>query len=72
MESYNSQDCSEYNKIQNILQKYAEAAKLGKAEIVKPYFHEQAVIFGEIDGKKIDGLINLDQQTLHLISELIF
>jgi len=43
------EDFSEYTVVENIARKFIEAVKTGNSEIVKPYFHENAVIFGQLD-----------------------
>jgi len=52
------EDFSEYTVVENIAKKFIEAVKTGKSEIVKPYFHKNAVIFGQLDKDTIqDGTI---------------
>ena len=41
------EDIREYNAVENVARKFIEAVKSGKSEIMKPYFHEKAVIFGQ-------------------------
>lgn len=43
------EDFSEYTKVEEIAKKFIEAVKNGNSEIVKPYFHPNAVIFGQLD-----------------------
>lgn len=43
------EDIKEFNEIENISQKFIEAVKNGNSEIVKPYFYEKAVFFGQLN-----------------------
>lgn len=49
------EDFCEYKKVEEIAEKFIEAVKNGKSEIVKPYFHENAVIFGQLDKDTIQA-----------------
>ena len=42
-------DIKEYNSVENVARKFCEAVKAGKSEIVKPYFYEKAVFFGQLN-----------------------
>ncbi len=42
-------DIKEYNAVENVAKKFCEAVKKGKSEIVKPYFYEKAVFFGQLN-----------------------
>ena len=40
---------SEYTKVEKIAKKFIEAVKNGNSKIVEPYFHKDAVIFGQLN-----------------------
>lgn len=42
-------DIKEFNAVENIAWKFIEAVKNGNSEIVKPYFYEKAVFFGQLN-----------------------
>ena len=42
----------EYNKVENVAKKFIEAVKNGDSKIVKPYFYEKAVFFGQLNEKE--------------------
>ena len=42
-------DIKEYNAVEAVAKKFCEAVKAGKSEIVKPYFYEKAVFFGQLN-----------------------
>ena len=42
-------DIKEFNEVENIARKFIEAVKNGNSEIVKPYFYEKAVFFGQLN-----------------------
>jgi len=42
-------DIKEFNAVENVARKFIEAVKNGNSEIVKPYFYEKAVFFGELN-----------------------
>lgn len=45
-------DIREYNAVENIARKFIEAVRTGNAEIVRPYFYEKAVFFGQLNEKE--------------------
>ena len=42
-------DIKEYNAVEFVAKKFCEAVKAGKSEIVKSYFYEKAVFFGQLN-----------------------
>ncbi len=42
-------DIKEFNAVESIAWKFIEAVKNGNSEIVKPYFYEKAVFFGQLN-----------------------
>ncbi len=42
-------DIKEFNAVEAVAWKFIEAVKNGKSEIVKPYFYEKAVFFGQLN-----------------------
>lgn len=38
---------NEYEKVATVMNKYYEAQKLGNAEILKPYCHKNAIMYGD-------------------------
>jgi hypothetical protein len=44
-------DIKEYNAVEAVAKKFCEAVRAGKSEIVKPYFYEKAVFFGQLNEK---------------------
>lgn len=42
-------DIKEFNTVENVAKKFIEAVKNGNSEIVKPYFYEKAVFFGQLN-----------------------
>ena len=42
-------DIKEYNAVENLGRKFVEAVRKGDAEIIKPYFYEKAVFFGQLN-----------------------
>lgn len=42
-------DIKEFNAVENVARKFIEAVKNGNSEIVKPYFYEKAVFFGQLN-----------------------
>lgn len=42
----------EFNKVENVAKKFIEAVKNGDSKIVKPYFYEKAVFFGQLNEKE--------------------
>jgi len=42
-------DIKEFNAVEQIAWKFIEAVKNGNSEIVKPYFYEKAVFFGQLN-----------------------
>lgn len=53
---------SDYQAVKNTLNKYLEAGKKGKSEIMKPAFHKNAIMYnadkGEINGGEIKALFD--------------
>ncbi len=45
------EDFSEYQKVEELAKSFIEAVKNGDSDIVKKYFHKNAVIFGQLDDK---------------------
>ena len=41
-------DIKEFNAVEAVAKKFIEAVKNGNSEIVKPYFYEKAVFFGQL------------------------
>lgn len=41
-------DIKEFNAVESVARKFIEAVKNGNSEIVKPYFYEKAVFFGQL------------------------
>lgn len=52
----------EYKAVKNALNKYLEAGKLGKSEVLKSAFYKDAIMYtsvkGEVNGGDISGLYN--------------
>lgn len=44
-------DIKEYNNVEQVAKKFCEAVKTGNSKIVKPYFYEKAVFFGQLNEK---------------------
>ena len=42
----------EFNAVEKLAKKFIEAVKNGNSEIVKPYFYEKAVFFGQLNEKE--------------------
>lgn len=42
-------DIKEFNAVETVARKFIEAVKNGNSEIVKPYFYEKAVFFGQLN-----------------------
>jgi len=42
-------DIKEFNAVENVARKFIEAVKNVNSEIVKPYFYEKAVFFGQLN-----------------------
>lgn len=42
-------DIKEFNTVEQVARKFIEAVKNGNSEIVKPYFYEKAVFFGQLN-----------------------
>lgn len=42
-------DIKEFNVVESVAWKFIEAVKNGNSEIVKPYFYEKAVFFGQLN-----------------------
>lgn len=42
-------DIKEFNAVEAVARKFIEAVKNGNSEIVKPYFYEKAVFFGQLN-----------------------
>lgn len=42
-------DIKEFNAVEDVARKFIEAVKNGNSEIVKPYFYEKAVFFGQLN-----------------------
>lgn len=42
-------DIKEFNAVETIAKKFIDAVKNGNSEIVKPYFYEKAVFFGQLN-----------------------
>lgn len=42
-------DIKEFNAVEAVAWKFIEAVKNGNSEIVKPYFYEKAVFFGQLN-----------------------
>lgn len=42
-------DIKEFNAVEAVAGKFIEAVKNGNSEIVKPYFYEKAVFFGQLN-----------------------
>lgn len=42
-------DIKEFNAVEQVAKKFIEAVKMGNSEIVKPYFYEHAVFFGQLN-----------------------
>lgn len=42
-------DIKEFNAVEAVAKKFIEAVKNGNSEIVKPYFYEKAVFFGQLN-----------------------
>lgn len=57
--TYSRQEIGEYAAVQEIAAKFIEGVKTGNAEVMKPYFHEKAVMFGQYDAVKEAGSIQL-------------
>lgn len=57
--TYSRQEIGEYAAVQAIAGKFVEGVKTGNAEVMKPYFHEKAVMFGQYDAVKEAGPIQL-------------
>lgn len=53
---------SDYQAVKNTINKYLEAGKKGKSEIMKPVFHQDAIMYnadkGEINGGSIKALFD--------------
>ncbi|MCM1010326.1 MAG: nuclear transport factor 2 family protein [Fusobacterium sp.] len=45
-------DIKEFNAVENVAKKFIEAVKTGNPEIVRPYFYEKAVFFGQLNEKE--------------------
>ena len=43
------EDIKEFNLVEDVARKFIEAVKNGNSEIVKPYFYEKAVFFGQLN-----------------------
>ncbi len=43
------EDIKEFNAVESVARKFIEAVKNGNSEIVKPYFYEKAVFFGQLN-----------------------
>lgn len=39
----------EFNTVENLARKFIEAVKKGESSIIKPYFYEKAVFFGQLN-----------------------
>lgn len=46
---------SDYEAVEKAARKFAEAVATGKSEICKPYFYDEAVMFGYLDGRMEHG-----------------
>ncbi len=44
-------DIKEFNTVEEVAKKFIEAVKNGNSKIVKPYFYEKAVFFGQLNEK---------------------
>ena len=44
-------EISEYEKVEEVARKFIEGVRTGNAEILKPIFHENAVIFGRLNNE---------------------
>ncbi len=42
-------DIKEYNAVENLGKKFVEAVRKGDKNIIKPYFYEKAVFFGQLN-----------------------
>ncbi len=58
-------DIKEFNAVEAVAEKFIEAVKNGNSEIVKPYFYEKAVFFGQLNEKEYQaGSIQLFYETI--------
>jgi len=57
--TYTRQDIGEYAAVQEIAGKFIEGVRTGNPEVMKPFFHEKAVMFGQYDDIEQAGSINL-------------
>ena len=57
--TYTRQEIGEYSAVQEIAGKFIEGVKTGNAEIMKPFFHKKAAMFGQYDAVKEAGSIQL-------------
>ncbi|MCD8378437.1 MAG: nuclear transport factor 2 family protein, partial [Candidatus Gastranaerophilales bacterium] len=58
-------DIKEFNAVEAVAGKFIEAVKSGNSEIVKPYFYEKAVFFGQLNEKEYQaGSIQLFYETI--------
>lgn len=48
---------NEQSKIAQVVERYVKAAQTGRGEDMKPSFHEDATIFGYVDGNLFAGAI---------------
>ncbi len=59
------EDIKEYNAVENIAKKFVEAVKNGNSAIIKPYFYEKAVFFGQLNENEYQsGSIRLFYDTI--------
>ena len=47
-------EITEYEKVEAVARKFIEGVKNGKSEILKPIFHENAVIFGRLNKDTVE------------------
>ncbi len=48
---------SDYEAVINVVSKYTEGCKVGKSEVMKPAFTENALMYGYLNGQLYDGSI---------------
>lgn len=57
--AYARQEIGEYAAVQEIAGKFIEGVRTGNPDVMKPFFHEKAVMFGQYDTVKEAGSIQL-------------